>query len=348
MKYKEYQLEDFLEDEYFISWVKYPTKEKDYFWETWLDKHPGKSKEVALAKEIINSATYQHTFQPTEQEFLEVLENIHRKKKSLRWGRRNVTGQPLQRLYRYAAVLVMLIIAGLGYWYMLSRLGEPPHKSVYVRKEALAGQKIELTLPDDSKVKLNSETKLRYLQSFDHSIREVYLEGEAYFDVTRDEERPFVIHTGEIQTKVLGTSFNIQAYPEESEIQVAVRTGKVQVHNKVETQHQRKTSLILHPNEMAVYHKQQASIQKTKVDIRKILAWKDNLVLFKDADFPEIKSILERWYNVQFIVPQDLKVTEEFSGSFYNTPLEEVLDALNYTSTYHYSLKDHRVILTQK
>jgi transmembrane sensor len=350
MNYENYQLEDFLGDKHFIEWVVNPDITHATFWNQWILEHPDKVQVIELAKHIVLFTRYKHEYQPTESEVLEVLENIQKGKRS---GSRVplLSGSILPQVMRYAAVL--FLVTGVSWLIWNYHRSEEPVPTVasqptlkQVDRKAEKGEKLRLRLPDGSHVVLNAESKIVYFSDFGKDERKLELEGEAFFDVKHDASKPFIIKTGTLETTVLGTSFNVQAYREEGEIKVAVLTGKVRVRPMTERTKGEET--ILTSSEMVTYQKDDGTIRKEQVEIKNRVAWKDNTLLLKNASFEEIRSTIERWYSVTFVVENGLDVTEEFSAKFENAPLQKVLDALNYTSRFQYELIKDKVYVKRK
>lgn len=170
-----------------------------------------------------------------------------------------------------------------------------------VTKKTLKGQKLNLFLGDGTEITLNAESSIRFPKIFEGETREVFLEGEAFFDVYPDKERPFIITSDKLQTTVLGTSFNVRSYKDENNISVAVLSGKVKVKAIDEKQKVIADNLLV-PNEMLRFSKKDHGLVKKSVDIDKVLAWKNKTILFEKASFKEIIKELSRWYGVEFIV----------------------------------------------
>lgn len=348
MKYQDYSIEDFLQDEYFLKWVKNPSPDTDFFWKLWIQQHPEKAKEIASAKEIAQSIQYKQQTQPTDADLLEVLENINKNKLSKRAKKTNIIRFPHSILLRYSAVITLLSAIGIALWLGKHQLLDSTSKQVetsLIYKETQPGQKLSVTLPDGSLIKLNSDSKICYPSDFGKKSRILEMEGEAFFDVVHDESNPFIIRTGTLETTVLGTSFNINAYQENDQIRVAVLRGKVKVS---EPAGKLEEVGMLSPKEMLSYVKKDGRGHKTEISIEDIFSWKDDIILFKNANYPQIKKTLERWYSVEFVNKNQLNIQEDFSGRFENTSLERVLDALNYTSRFTYKLINNKVMITRK
>ena len=170
------------------------------------------------------------------------------------------------------------------------------------------GGEYELILPDGTHVWLNSDSELSFPLQFDSTKREVSLSGEAYFDVTKDPQKPFTVKlTGGIEVKVLGTQFNVQAYPDEKTIETTLCEGSVNVSDGT-----KETTLT--PSLQAVYSKTDKSITTRKVDIRLYTSWKKGLFVFENKPLEEIMTTLSRWYNINVFYTNQTVKTYHFTG----------------------------------
>jgi ferric-dicitrate binding protein FerR (iron transport regulator) len=216
----------------------------------------------------------------------------------------------------------------------------------FVEKYNPKGQKLQITFTDGTKVKLNSDTKISYKKHFDPEKREVYLEGEAFFEVTKDSNRPFIVNTGNLSTRVLGTSFNIRAYPEEQNIQVAVSTGLVAVEDhSIVAQNPDNTSIILSPDEMADYNIAQKYSKVRTIDIDKITSWSNGVLVFDDPTFDEVVYTLERWYGVEFKFERSKPVLKGYRVEHKNESLPKVLEGISFASRFEYEIVGNTVII---
>ncbi len=188
------------------------------------------------------------------------------------------------------------------------------------------GHKSKITLPDNSIIYLNAESTLSYQKGFSDSIRYVQLEGEAYFDVEPDANRPFVVETDGIETMALGTSFNIRNYPEDNSINVSLLTGKVKV-----TDNQAANEVFLEPFEHVAFSKDNRSLKMTKLEIDNKSIWKDGIVYFQSSNFSNVIKTLERTYDVEFDTSGYTSTDWSYTGKFDNMSLEIVLTRIGYS-----------------
>jgi transmembrane sensor len=213
-----------------------------------------------------------------------------------------------------------------------------------IEKHALMGQKLTLLLPDGSLVKLNSGSRLIAPEIFQGDIRKVFLEGEAFFAVAEDSSRPFVVETIEMDVQVLGTSFNVRSYPGEENVSVAVLTGKVMVSDRSDDAPD--NQIFLMPEEMLDYSvEEKRFFEKRQFDPGLVLGWKDQQLVFRDETIKNILTTLSRWYNVQFDIKSILDQEREFTASFNNPTLKEVMESISYSFQFDYEIKKDKVFV---
>ena len=241
-------------------------------------------------------------------------------KKILEQIRKNIRIKKLKRIcFRVAAVLIpVVLIVGL-YMQLNSKVdlfGTSEYEEVVVDK----GERIQIMFQDGTKVYINSDSKLRYPKKFALNTREVYLEGEAYFVVAKNKNRPFIVNLSGPAIHVLGTSFNVQDYPENKDIVVCLDEGNINLTLPTEKKYPVK------PGERLVYNKdnQQCTISKMN-DMRRLSMWKQNVIVFKDTPLSEVIKILNRWYNVEFKVEDENVLKYVYTLTSDNTLLEKVL-----------------------
>lgn len=253
------------------------------------------------------------------------------------------SGSPADRkfpvtLIRWAASF--LLIATVGFLtYYLPAFREKPTGTNYITKEVPRGQKTTIQLPDGSLVKLNALSSLKFPENFNERLREVYLTGEAFFEVKRNTERPFVVKSGSLQTTVLGTSFNVRAYPDEAQIAVTVATGKVGVQNADTT-----LSQILLPADQAVYDMASSTLHKRKADLEKCLAWRDGVIRLEDITMKQAADILEKWFDVNIIFTSTKTAQCNVNGIYENESLENILESLSFINGLQYEFTNAKTI----
>lgn len=222
--------------------------------------------------------------------------------------------------------------------------GPGPEKEITTRY----GTRSFLELPDGSKLWLNAGSRVKYDETFAGGRRELTLVGEGFFDVKHDPDHPFIIHTGKLDVKVLGTSFNIKAYPNDSTIETTLIKGKVELDFPGGSH----ASVVLHPNEKVVIPINEipaAHIADDHVDRRMVApdptyrtlietSWVEDKLVFRNEAFSDVSKKLERWYNIHFNFEDKRYLGDRLTGYFKDQPINNVMDALRISLGFHYRI----------
>lgn len=262
-----------------------------------------------------------------------ILDHVHhiiRKNETLE---RRKPLQKFMRVYMKAAAILLiplLIAGGLVYSYLgfhgKTSTGRQVSSTIY----APLGARVSFNLPDGTTGMLNSGSHLSYSLPFINN-RQVKLEGEAWLEVNRDEDHPFEISTGNSMVKVLGTSFNVSAYPAENYVEVVLKQGKVEF---LDSEGKEKATIL--PSERLVF--QNGNISKSVIDPAKYYAWTEGKLVFRGDPMDEVARRIERWYNVKVeLADQELK-KYSFRATFEDDKLEDVLHYLSMTSPIKYKI----------
>jgi ferric-dicitrate binding protein FerR (iron transport regulator) len=231
---------------------------------------------------------------------------------------------------RIAAVIVFGIVAG---WFLLSKSNFNDSHTVTTK----SGEHTRVVLPDSSVVWLNEKTTLKYDENFNLQNRVVLLEGEAYFEVRRDASRDFIVSTGEISTKVLGTSFNLRSYPGEEDIELDVTHGKVNFGST--------KRIDVNYGSGARFHTSDKSFDI--VELRpNSYAWKTGVLTFQDAPLRNVIQDLERYFHVSIEAENPSSLDCHFHGTFKEPEIEEVLKVIGYSLNLTYSYNNGKYSLS--
>lgn len=218
--------------------------------------------------------------------------------------------------WRVAAAILLLAVAGL--WWTTQQTAAPS----LVEIQTLSGEKKEISLPDGSHVWLNENSRLVYAEDF--TIRNLNLEGEAFFAVERMEESPFTISSGEATTQVLGTSFNVRAYPLEENIEVTVETGKVALALAANAE----AAVELPAGTSGIVIKKEERVERIEEKISNALAWKTLKLDFDDDPMEEVISTLERYFGTEIIVTDQRINACPYTSTFDQPDLDSILDII--------------------
>ena len=239
-------------------------------------------------------------------------------------------------VYRIAAGI--LILVGLSLFLHLKNRGDD------IRIEVALGKRIEqVVLPDGTKVWINNGSTISYPKDFlSSSTRKVSLLGNAFFEVVRDTMRPFVIETGKLNVKVLGTSFDVYCYQDEPS-RVTVKTGKVEV---LHTNSGSKIQLV--KNEQSLYDRQSKTLQKVKTNSKMSIVWRDNVLQFENMELRQVLKRVERKYGVKINCPDTLLLKSRIRASYNNEPLDTILSDLAFMTNFDYTKNEKTNEITLK
>ncbi|MCG8311216.1 MAG: FecR domain-containing protein [Cytophagales bacterium] len=236
-------------------------------------------------------------------------------------------------LLRVAAILVVLVgVIGVFDFIRRDVETDPVTDTVEITaKRNPAGRKTRINLPDGSVCWLNSESEIKYISNFSDTSRIVYLEGEAYFEVSKDRHRPFRVHTSEMLVTALGTAFNVSSFPEDNFEHVGLLNGRISV--------QCRDTLFreILPGRGVEFDKVMSKSSHTEIDVSNISAWKDGILDFNAETFASIYPQLERWYGVAIHIRGDFPEQLVYTGRFKNELLINVLESMSYG--YHFDFK---------
>ncbi len=239
-----------------------------------------------------------------------------------------------------AAVLVLSLIFSGTYSYLNRDNSDwfVGHSSAPVLQEIKAafGTQAKIELADGTRVFLNSGSKLMFPQTFNNQKqRIVSLEGEGYFEVTKNKEQPFVVKANQLNINVLGTKFNVDAYTDNPLISVALVEGSVLLQDN--SGKENRDLIQLSPNQVAAFNASDRTITKTEVaDLYKYTAWINGRIVFFGDPIQTVVKKLSKWYNVDIMISDKRLDNYRFTGTFINEPIEQVLNVLSMTSQMTY------------
>ena len=201
-------------------------------------------------------------------------------------------------------------------------------------------------LPDGSTVALNEKSTLKYPEKFKNGIREVTIFGEAFFEVTPDPHKPFVIHASGLDVKVLGTSFNVEAYPGRDFVKVTVNTGRVLVYpSNTPKGEEESAGKLLTAGEIATYSQQSGVLFKSVNDDLNVLSWKTGVLTFKEAKLAEVFKAFEKKYQKQFIIENPEVLNQRLTARFENQSLEDALETLSLIFNLKFENKERYIMV---
>lgn len=247
----------------------------------------------------------------------------------------------------YAVAASILLLAVLGVYIFIRQDNARDLLTTLSFKEAKTprGKQRHMVLRDGTQVWLNANSVLRYPRSFSgRDKREVYLAGEAYFDVAENKNKPFIVNTSGLSIKVLGTAFNVRSYEGDPMVETTLVRGKVTISTASEGDTHTVTLL---PNQKALFSKESKTIalqQTVNTDIS--TGWRNGWMIFENKPFSYIKETLERWYNVTIVMQDEKSLSCTFTAKFKDKTLEEVLDIFRNTESINYRIEGDHVTIS--
>ncbi len=241
------------------------------------------------------------------------------------------------RFSKIAAILLIpFFLASLWYFTHDDRVFPEDVKTIYSEVYSTYGSKTKLELPDGSTVWLNDGSTLKFPQRFSGKTRTVYLTGEAYFDIIKKPDKSFIVKTSEFDIKVLGTIFNVMAYPEDNTIETTVETGKV-ILEKPAAKRRVINIAELEPNQRAVFDKKTSKLYTNIVNTEKYTSWRKGNLILRDDPMDDVVRRLKRWYNVDIELLDPELADFTYSATIIDETLLQVLDYLKIITPIEYT-----------
>ena len=339
-RYRHFKAKDFVLDADFRSWLSGTLPEMNPLWDAWLNENPEMSAEVEKARDMVSALRFKNYELDDSYVNLEwgKLKDVIECSESQSPEIETVSFK-ISWLWRTAAACVLFfsVFAIKQIWFSKSEI----NKSEFVTRTATKGERLTIKLIDGTTVRLNSGSTLSFPKVFPAGKRELKLIGEAFFEVAPDKNAPFIIHTGDVTTQVLGTTFGIEAYPESGEVRVAVVEGKVKVNSKPKAT-KASNEVFLVKDEMATFDKSAQKINVSEFDSKRQLAWKDGVLYFEKSDFEHVIKKLENWYGVKIQISGSVKLDSEwrFSGKFNHQSLDYILNVVRYPNQFSFEINN--------
>ncbi|MEO3406197.1 FecR domain-containing protein [Mucilaginibacter sp. CAU 1740] len=249
------------------------------------------------------------------------------------------------KLRPWIAIAASVLVLIGAFWFYNARLSNRSGSALaFTENHTSPGQKKKINLPDGTTVTLNASSNLRVTGNFGDEKREVYLDGEAFFDVKRNPEKPFIVHTGKVATQVLGTHFNVSAYANDANITVSLVQGKVQV----DMNNDLSKRIILEPGKQMTYSKTDAQAHVTDFTTEDITGWKENKLVFNYDSWTDAAKKLSRWYGIPVQLQDSTLLRCKLKGTFQNIPLTKVLGQIKMVSDISWKMQGNTMIISGK
>ncbi|GAB3893730.1 FecR family protein [Larkinella knui] len=352
--YAFYTVEEFLKDDWFRDWILNPTQQSEAFWNEWVQLHPEKQATVDEARTLLRALEMPHQ-QPSKSEINEAIQET--------WAKIRQNPTPTVRLMsgwnwgRMAAAIFVLIGVGGAFFLYQNRTQSRAGLSMSSQKDRImvtntSRQALPVSLPDGSRVTLSPAARLEYANAFTETERRTYLKGDAFFEVTRNPSRPFLVITEKLVTRVLGTSFWIKADAITQENRVIVKTGKVSVFrtSDVRKKLEKPEGVVLTPNQQVALSKAGDRLAKSLIE--------QPMPLQPSASHPEISytetpasrifQALSKAYGIEIVYDEEVLKHCQITATLTNETLFEKLDMLCQTIHASYEVIDTQIVIYSK
>ncbi len=271
---------------------------------------------------------------------LVVSKGIKRKKLPFR-GNKNILSIAATIVF-FASVLVGTLYFVSQYKIGNNSMAISGTRSAVITKATPKGRMFRMNLDDGSFVQMHAASSITYPNYFEADMREISMEGEAYFNIARDEQRPFKIHVRDFDVEVLGTSFNVQAFPDEEDFSVTVESGTV----RVKLNNKNHESVILEKGQKLVVRTKENLTEILEVDPQVELSWRTGVLRFDSTPLPKVAKMLERWYGIEVELQDEAKLSKlMLTGLHKNENLKSVVQAITFATGTQYEINDNSLII---
>ncbi|MBT6764352.1 MAG: FecR family protein [Prolixibacteraceae bacterium] len=279
--------------------------------------------------------------QPKPENLSEILDKIHHRINLVQSEQDESRVSKL--LINFSKIAALLIIGVLfGFFINQFKIAEPEYYTSFAPKGSVS----QMLLPDNTVVYLNSGSEIKYSVNGIDGQREVFLDGEAWFNVTKNKKKPFVVHTPYYDVKVLGTQINIKAYGSDKEVITTLEEGSAQISSSANFE--LKENKMLKPGEQLVFNSLKKSVKIRNVNTRLFTSWKENKLVFINMSLKELIILLERKYGVDIKFTDDDILEYHYDGIIKNENILEVLDLLKETLPIQYKIEGQLILIIKK
>jgi ferric-dicitrate binding protein FerR (iron transport regulator) len=364
--YEPYQVEDFVLDPRFRRWVFAPTPSEDAAWEAWLREHPGKRQTVEQARQVVLALRADGPGEmgeaQVEHQVAAILARADAEGQGTEAPVHPLAGAETPRRswmgWWVAAAASVVLLLGVLWWYgpngsprtpapVAQGPAGPAAATALTERVNASARPLLVNLPDQSTVILQPRGRVRYAQTFAPDKREVFLEGEAFFEVTKNPHRPFLVYAGKLVTKVLGTSFHVAADPRDPHVTVRVKTGRVSVF----TDTTGAPAVVLAPNQQAVYRAADARVVQSEAGTAGEalpVPVPDTDFAFRDTPVTTALAKMEKAYSIPITYEAGALKGCNITASFTDEPFAVKLDLICRTIGVTYRIEADRAVITGK
>ena len=337
MNYRKFKTADFIANEYFIHWVKTPDEEADDFWNNWLDANPDKQEEIYEARQFIEKLDFPQSPLSKSQR-LKMLHNINAQIELDEQKTKLSTLNPNRFWSKMIAACFIGMLAIASWYFYQNRTIE--YATVYEELKYI-------DLPDGSKVTLNANSSFQTKGNWkDLADREVWLEGEAFFEVNAEPikgNRKFIVHVGDLDVEVLGTKFNV--YTRANHTKVVLTEGHVNLALKGGSS---LNKMDMKPGEMSIYLAKEKRLNKSIVNTDVHTSWKSDVLVFDNTPLSHILDILQFYYGFEVKVENKKLLDRKLTGDIANENFEDLLKAISTAFNVKVKQKDDHYIYIEE
>ena len=303
----------------------------------WIKESDENARKLFRMEEIYHLGKEKHTVSPKR---MDQAERSLYKRLAIEEAKQNRT-LAIHRWMKYAAIITVILLTGTGITYWIGQNALINNKMIAVASE---GNVEEIVLPDGTKVWLNQSAVLKYPREFSDKERNVYLEGEAYFEVTKNKAKPFIVQSEAMQVRVLGTTFNFKSSKACKSAEATLIEGEIEVKGNNE-----EGMIILAPGQKAELNRESKRLTVKQVDARMDAVWHNNLIPFEKADIYSIAKTLERFYNVKTILSPDITINNTYSGVLKRKDsINSVLKSLKNSIPIDYKIVGNSIFISDQ
>ncbi|MCO4294293.1 FecR domain-containing protein [Solitalea sp. MAHUQ-68] len=348
MEYSTYSVEDLLTDESFINYCEGKSEADTALWTAIENEMPELSPKIAEAKRLYSMLAVTNKAEK-EQALLRLKRKIESIEEASNLETEITIPSIKRRIAWYSVAAAVLVL--LGVFAVLQTKESSPYlisvqnnfSDFKVVASTKSNERKSIVLPDGSKVVLNGLTTLKIANAYNKEDRVLLLNGEAFFEVSHDKSRPFVVIANKTTTTALGTSFKIKNYTSTHDCSIMLQTGKVRVESFAKENKIQRTQLL--PGEQVSLPSASAELLKSKFNNNEIDNWLQRKLVFSKASLNEIKAKLNAIYHVEITVENTPENKVAFTGEFKNESLEQVLDAIGFSNHFIYTISNNQVNL---
>lgn len=345
-------IDELLIDESFLNFYFRKDEADILEWEDWAEEHPKRQELIKQAFTQLDKLSLKWKQEQISEKFEELNEKLDEIK-------------PLQISYRRPQIIrwsaAIVLFLGIGWWYFQQNSSKSViytelvenAPTTLIEKENNTDKPLLITLSDGSSILLQHGSRLSYPANFEGDKREVYLDGEAFFEVAKNPEKPFFVYANELVTKVLGTSFNIKSFKGQKDIQVIVRTGKVSVFKLNEVQNSKNVKIlegvVIIPNQQIKFDKEKSNFSKSLIEQPEMLSEMPQYNFeFKDVSASSVFATIQKAYGISIVYDEELLKECPVTASLSDEPLYGKLELVCHAIEAEYQLIDGQVIISSK